>query len=331
MNTGKKLLLLVLLLGVVGSLLWVRNMKRRTITLIGAVITRNEDPRKELPIGGVVITAADGFTETRSISDSSGLFKFTLRRRLLRHRPEITLRFRHPDYEALDLTVPVSDKISVAAMVPINRPRPVPNSVPSQTIGNVAVRYSIKTATEVNVGSAVRSFEAENTGNVPCNSHPPCSPDGKWKASRGFVSLDAGAGNEFRNARASCIAGPCSFTRIETPAAWAMNGRTINISALAWSDTATFLVEAEVVHPMVSDLVRNLYPVIFGNTLNFTLPPAAEGVSIQADWNGQTTIFPIGPALILSWADCNARTNPNQTRVYRCELKPEYRWTKSSS
>src|SRR5262249_5796662 len=156
----------------------------------------------------------------------------------------------------------------------------------SKTIGNVAVRYSIKTATEVNVGSAVRTFEAENTGNVPCDGHPTCSPDGKWKASRGSVSLDAGAGNEFRNARASCIAGPCPFTRIETPAS-GMNVRTINISALAWSDTATFLVEAEVVHPMVSDLVRNLYPVIFGNTLNFTLPPAAEGVSIQADWNGQ--------------------------------------------
>ena len=330
MKTFKILLLVVLLLALVGSLLYVRNVKRRTITLVGAVITRDEDPRKQLPIAGVIITAADGFTETQSISDSSGLFIFALRRRLLRHRPQITLRFRHPDYEPLELTVPVSDRISVAAMVPIHHPRRVPNNAPSQTIGNVAVRYSIKTHTEVNVGSYVRPFEAVNVGNVPCNGHPPCSPDGKWKAALSSVELDAGAGNEFRNGRASCIAGPCPFTRIETPPS-EMNGRTVKISALAWSDTATFLYEAEVVHPMVSDLVRNLYPLVFGNTLNFTLPPSAEGVSIQADWNGQTTIFPIGPDLILDWADCNARANPDRTRVFRCELKPEYRWIRSSS
>jgi hypothetical protein len=330
MKIAKTLLLIVLLLGVVVSVLWVRNVKRRTISLVGAIITRDQDPRKQLPVAGVLVTAADGFTETRSLSDSSGLFVFSLRRRLLRHRPQIALRFRHPDYQPLEVTVPVSDRISVVAMVPLTRPRPLPSNVPSHTIGNVAVRYSIKTKTEVNVGSAVKSFEAENTGNVPCDGHPPCSPDGKWKAARGSVSLDAGAGNEFRNARASCIAGPCPFTVIETPAS-AMNGRTINISALAWSDTATFLVEAEVVHPMVSDLVRNLYPVIFGNALNFTLPPAAEGVSLQADWNAQTTIFPIGPALILDWAECNARTNPDRTRVFRCELKPGYRWTNNAS
>jgi len=98
------------------------------------------------------------------------------------------------------------------------------------------------------------------------------------------------------------------------------------VAAIAWSDTATFLVEAEVVHPMQSDVVRNSYPVIFGDALNFTLPPAAEGVSIQAELNGETIVFPLGPALILSWADCNARINPDQTRVYRCELKPGYRW-----
>jgi hypothetical protein len=105
-------------------------------------------------------------------------------------------------------------------------------------------------------------------------------------------------------------------------------GRTVTVSALAWSDTATFLLEAEVVQPTVSDVVRNSYPTIFGDALNFTLPPAAEGVSIQADLNGETTVFPLGPAMILSWADCNVRSNPDQTRVYRCELKPGYRWLK---
>ena len=75
---------------------------------------------------------------------------------------------------------------------------------------------------------------------------------------------------------------------------------------------------------MISDIVRESYPVIFGQALNFTLPPGAEGVSIQAEMNKSTIIFPLGPALLLSWADCNARVNSDQTRVYRCELKPGY-------
>jgi hypothetical protein len=28
----------------------------------------------------------------------------------------------------------------------------------------------------------------------------------------------------------------------------------------------------------------------------------------------------------LSWAECNARANPDQTRVFRCQLKPGYQF-----
>ena len=77
---------------------------------------------------------------------------------------------------------------------------------------------------------------------------------------------------------------------------------------------------------MISDVVRTSYPVVFGQTLNFTMPGSAEGVSIQADINGDAIIFPLGPNLYLSWADCNARVNRDQTKVYRCELKPGYRF-----
>ena len=259
----------------------------------------------------------------------SGLFTIALRKPLIRGQI-VTLKFQHPDYEPLELTVRSPANINVAALTPVVRAKPVEDNRLKQVISNLVVRYSIKTAAEVTIGSAVRSFEAVNTGNVPCGKRAECSPDGKWKASTGTVTLDAGVGNEFRNARASCIAGPCPFTRIDT-SALENDGRTITVSATSWSDTATFLVEAEVVHPMVSDVVRNSYPVIFGDTLNFTLPPAAQGVSIQADLNGESIVFPIGPALILSWADCNARTNPDQTRVYRCELKPGFRWANNSA
>jgi hypothetical protein len=107
---------------------------------------------------------------------------------------------------------------------------------------------------------------------------------------------------------------------------FSQGGQVITVSARNWSDTTTFLLEAEVVHPMVSQIVHESYPVIFGEGLNFTLPSSAEGVSIEAELDGQMIIFPLGPALFLSWANCNARVNSDQTRVYRCDLKPGYQF-----
>lgn len=319
---------IVLLVGAAAAVWGVRRVKNRTTTVRGAVVTGNTDPRKQLPIGGVEITASDGFSTVRTSSDPSGLFTVILRKRIFRNHP-VTLRFRHMDYAPLDMRVVAFGKIYVAEMTPIQPEKPIERSLATQTVSNnIVVRYSIKTATVMNVASAARPFEVQNKGNVLCSERPPCSPDGKWKAAIGSATLDAGAGNEFRNIRASCIAGPCPFTRIEPPQI-EQDGRIVTVSAMVWSDTATFLVEAEVVHPMMSDLVRNSYPVIFGDALNFTLPPAAEGVSLQAELNGESIVFPLGPALILSWADCNVRANPDQTRVYRCTLKPEYRWTHS--
>jgi len=325
MSAKRTFLLVMLLAAIPASVLWVRHLNRRSITLTGAVITQNADPRKQLPIAGAHIVAGDGRLALPAISDSSGLFKVTIRRLLLVGRRGISLHFQHPDYEPLTLYVPISGQTTVAELVPLERPPVAHTSSPEQTIARPVVRYSIKTAVEENVGSAAKPFEVVNVGNVPCNGASLCSPDKKWKAAMGSISLDAGAGNEFRNARASCIAGPCPFTKIDT-AGLEHLGRTIHISAITWSGTATFLVEAEVVHPMINDVVRYSYPLIFGDALNFTLPPAAESVSIQAEINGQNIIFPLGPALILDWANCNARANPDQTRVYRCELKPGYRW-----
>lgn len=330
MSPGKKFLLGILIAAVVASALYVRHLRRATIQVVGAVIVQNEDPRKELPIAGVEVTASDGVTVTRTKSDTNGYFAFKFRKRLLRVHPIITLTFSHPDYELAEMTVQPGGDITIAKLLSTKPLKPVDSGGSKQTIGNVTVRYSIKSAAVATVGSAVRSFEVQNVGNMPCNGHPPCSPDGKWKASIGSTTLDAGAGNEFRNARASCIAGPCPFTKLDT-SDLARPGRTISVSATVWSDTAIFLVEAEVVHPMQNDVVRTSYPVVFGEALNFTLPHAAEGVSLQAEVNGQNIVFPLGPALKLSWADCQTRSNPDETRVYRCELKPGYRWLKSSS
>ena len=317
---------LIALLGgalVIAHRVYVRK-RQRAISLRGAVIQRDADPRKELPIADVEISAADGLAVRDCKSDSSGFFLLALRPGVAPGRP-VTLLFRHPGFTPLELNEIVSDKIYVARMAPIPQENSGALDHPDVVVANVGVRYSIKTTAVANVGSTVKTFQAVNTGNVPCYDRRPCSPDGKWKAAIGSISLDAGQGNEFRNARVSCIAGPCPFTKIESRN-FSHGGRTINVSALNWSDTATFLLEAEVVHPTASDIVRESYPVTFGEALNFTLPVGAEGVSVEAEINGAPIVFPLGPDLLLSWADCNARVNSDHTKVYRCELKPGYRF-----
>jgi hypothetical protein len=316
--------LLVVLLLAAATWYGIRYKKRQPLVLKGAVISEDADPRKELPLADVQVTAGSGMAPGVFKSDSSGLFSLVLRRGAKRGQP-ITLSFQHPDYQPLHVREFIGDKIYVERMVPIRRETRIEPNRPAVVITNVVARYSVKATTSVNVGSAVKTFEVVNTGNVPCRGQAPCSPDGKWKAATASVTLDAGDGNEFRNARASCIAGPCPFTGIEHDN-FASDGRTITVSARNWSDTATFLVEAEVFHPMVSDMVRRSYPVVFGQALNFTMPASAEGISIEADLDRKTIVFPLGPSLRLSWADCNGRVNRDQIKVYRCELKPGYRF-----
>jgi len=137
--------------------------------------------------------------------------------------------------------------------------------------------------------------------------------------------MDAGPDHAYRDVRASCIAGPCPFTRID-PSGYSQGGRVITATALDWSDTATFLLEAEVFRTAINSNARESFPVIFGQTLNFTLPPNAEGQTIEADLDGTSMVFPLGPDLFLSWATCTNRTSREgeHATVYRCELKPGY-------
>jgi hypothetical protein len=303
----------------------------RSITIEGAVIQRDADTERELPIAGVAITASDDVKSATTQSEASGYFKFVLQKGVLSGKP-VVVSFRHPSYEPFDLNVQTGrletpGELYIAAMVPIPGKAAAGPRRPEKMVSNIRVRYTTNSRTETNVGSAVKTFQVINKGNIPCNHRSPCSPDGKWRASVESASLDAGADNTFDNVRASCIAGPCPFTRIDS-SGFIHGGRNIRISALNWSDTATFLMEAEVYHTAISSNVRELYPVIFGHTLNFTLPPTQEGVSLEAEIDGSPMVFPLGPQLSLSWAICNVRTDPDKERttVYRCELKPDYRF-----
>jgi hypothetical protein len=297
----------------------------------GAVILRDTDTRKELPIAGVVVTASHGDDKFSTESDASGYFKITFPQTILPGQI-VNLSFRHPDYNPQDLEVPIQFRSSlrrlvVAEMTPLTSRDNSDLGRPVSVVSSITVRYTVNSQSDDNIGSAVKTFQVTNRGNVPCNRQAPCSPDGYWKASSGSVELDAGPGNEFREARASCIAGPCPFTQIDS-SRFASGGRTITASAIDWSDTATFLLEAEVFHTAIVSRVRELYPVVFGRALNFTLPPTAEGVSLEAELDGTQMVFPLGPDLYLSWATCAARTSSGaeKSTVYQCELKPGYRF-----
>jgi hypothetical protein len=304
---------------------------RRSIPIEGAVIRRDADTRKELPIADVTITASDGVVSASTQSDAAGYFRLELQRQVWSGQP-VVVHFSHPDYEPFDLNLQtgrlvIDESLHVVPMVPLPESQQAGPGGKESVVSNIRVRYTINSRTQANVGSAVRTFQVINQGNIPCEKHQLCSPDKKWKASRGSASLDAGQDNTFGNVRASCIAGPCPFTKIDD-SGFKNGGRTITVSATDWSNTATFLLEAEVFHTAISSNVRESYPVIFGRALNFTLPPTQEGVSLEGEIDGAPMVFPLGPDLYLSWANCTARTSrsSDQTTVYRCELKPGYRF-----
>lgn len=296
----------------------------RPMVLKGAIIQQDSDTLKQSPIEDVRVSAADHMATATVTSDFSGFFRLPLRPGVRRGQ-SIVLQFRHADFEPVDLRETVGDELYLVRLAPLNQDtadnRP---SGPEVAVTNVFVRYSIETSESVNVGTGVKTFQVVNTGNEPCNHRTPCSPDNKWKAAIGSASLDAGQGNVFDDARVSCIAGPCPFTKIEADN-FSHGGRTIGVSILDWSDTTTFLFQAEVFRQEINDIVRESYPVIFGRALNFSLPAAAEGPSLEAEVGGTDIIFPLGPAPILSWASCNVKVGRDQSKSYRCELKPGYK------
>lgn len=299
-----------------------RRIKRRPITIQGAVMVHNVDTKKESPIADVEISAANGMAAHDAKSDFAGFFRLTL---LPQVEPgqSIELNFQHPDYLPVKLQAVAGDNLYVVGMVPVHSEVEAALNEKEISVTNVLVRYSIVSTSLEDIGSGVKTFQVTNRGNVPCNGQPPCSPDGKWKAAIGSDALDSGDGNIFQNARVSCIAGPCPFTRIETDG-FSRAGRTISVSVRDWSDTTTFLLQAEVYRSVANNLTRVSYPVIFGRSLNFTLPADAQGPSLEAEMDGTQIVFPLAPDPILSWADCNVRVEQKQAKDYRCQLKPGY-------
>jgi hypothetical protein len=295
---------------------------KQQAVVTGVVLRQDPDVRDQVPIAGAEISAAIAGMSAAAKSDTSGLFRLTLPARA--RQETVAISVRHPGFQPVQLTFSTPGELVVVRMPSSAPPMTVREQREETVIANVRIRYSAKSTRTTDIGFFSDTFQVNNKGNVPCNSVPPCSPDDQWKASIGSYSRDAGAGNEFRNVRLSCIAGPCPFTRIESEPP--QNGRMLNVSVRDWSDTVLFLVEAEVSQTRMSDIIRQSYPAIFGSTLSFTLPQGSEGPSIEAELNGHDIVFPIGPDLIVSWANCTVNISAEQGSLYRCELKAGYRF-----
>ena len=284
---------------------------------------KSDEPTRATPLAGVAVTATDGELVKKTQTDSTGAFALTVGRSVIRRHP-LTLSFAHANYKPSNIYDPRGDRLYIVPMAPIPvAPIPVEPDRPLVHIGNISVRYTQRGEELVDVGSGVKTFQIPNHGNVPCDGRTPCSPDGKWKAAVGSVSLDAGPQNEFRDGRVSCIAGPCPFTKIVKDD-FSHGGRVISVTVLDWSDTTTFLLQAEAVRHMRTDSIQKSFPVIFERTMSFSLPAGVQGTCIEAEVEGMPIVFPIIPNLSLSWAKCEAQAEPQDNKLYRCELNPGY-------
>jgi hypothetical protein len=299
------------------------------VSFTAAVVRNDSDPAKQAPVPNVTVIATGGQTPVVAKSDSSGLVRLTLQQGVYGDHL-ITLKFQHSDYQPFEMTLKTpNDELFVVRMLPLPiAPSKTPAAkLPAKMVhikkDDVRVRYTFKDQAMTNVGTLAKQFDVMNKGNVPCDKHPPCSPDGKWKATLNSLSLDADQGNVFRNVRVSCIAGPCPFTKIDTDDL-SLPTRKLKVNVLSWSDTTSFLIEADVTRTKPTSSVRYLYPYIIDRSMDFTLPHGSEGLSIEASVDGQPIVFPLGPDLILTWATCSIETEPSGDNIYRCQLKPGY-------
>jgi hypothetical protein len=299
------------------------------ITLEGSVLKQDADPSKRTPIPGVTVTATRGETEVVRNTDPTGYFNVSFSGGI-ESGADLTLTFVKTGYKTIQMTPSQpGDQLYIVQMDPVAAPAAVSTqrvqaSAKVSSIKDVRVRYSFKDQSTIPVGAIAKEFLAPNKGNIPCRNQKPCSPDGKWKATATILPIDTDPGNEFRNVRVSCIAGPCHFLKVDPGVT--EHATRLKISVLNWSDTSAFLVEGDVIRTMVTNIIRQSYPFIIGNTMSFALPPSSESVSIEANVDGKFIIFPLGPTLALSWADCNVDTSAGGDKTYRCQLKPGYQF-----
>ncbi len=129
----------------------------RERSLAGAVVTADADPRKQLPVPNVEITAEASGTVARATSDSSGFFRAKWRSGIWRGS-QVTLRFRHPDYQPLEITQPLTNQLYIARLT---SSASVKDREPHQqdvSVADIRVRYAVKASTTINIGSTAKNL-----------------------------------------------------------------------------------------------------------------------------------------------------------------------------
>src|ERR1700689_5020520 len=129
---------------IAGILAVVRWQKQLPVSLRGAVLVEDSDPRKQQPIAGVEISAGD-LAALDAKSDSSGSFVLKLRKPIRKGHP-IVLSFSHPQYRSLAVHDFVSNRLYIVHLVPLSS-TPARANQPDVKVANVRVRYTANAIT----------------------------------------------------------------------------------------------------------------------------------------------------------------------------------------
>src|SRR5437867_3507661 len=96
-----------------------RRHRARPLALAGAVLKETKDPRTQSPIANVEISSPEGLLEKDVKSDFSGTYRLTFHPGVKLGQP-VQLTFRHPDFQPLDVTEILTDRLDVVRLTSLH-------------------------------------------------------------------------------------------------------------------------------------------------------------------------------------------------------------------
>src|SRR5262245_4833485 len=139
MTKNRKITLWVMLTVIVlaaAALVFFRRQLRGPATITGAITVEDADPRKQLPVADVEITALNNLAVGPAKSDAAGFFRLTLRKTVLR-RQKVELQFRHPKYKPLDMDATPDGRLYLARLVALQKASPEAPNRTATTVSNI--------------------------------------------------------------------------------------------------------------------------------------------------------------------------------------------------
>ena len=175
--------------------------------------------------------------------------------------------------------------------------------------------------------TGVKTFQIQIMGNIPCNGST-LFPGRQMEGGNQFRVPGCGRGKRFPKCQGFLYCGPLPFHAELIMTAFPREGATSRSPCAIGRIRPHSCFRRRCSDPQISDLVRMTYPIILGTSLNFTLPPTAEGPSVEAELNGENIIFPLGPdpCFELGRLQCQRAKGNNGQKFYRCELNAGYQF-----